>query len=144
MEPEEVLRLIANGTDTGQLSGTDVVGALTGSHEDLTPWTHWWPRVSRPCYDKMRRCPGWAGGGTRHARVRRCDNGYLQYWNREDGSEVRAWKWRLNRCPKCKVLVLPYMVRWLDRGWWRWKAGSWRSDLVYWAREYFSWSGLAQ
>jgi hypothetical protein len=70
-------------------------------------------RLSRPCYDKMHRCPGWAGGGLRYARRDRCDNGHLG-WQIYEG---RLWRWRLNRCPACAVVVLPYVVRWVD---WRW------------------------
>lgn len=70
-------------------------------------------RVSRPCYDKMHRCPGWAGGGVRYARVDRCDSGRLP-WTAYEG---RLWRFRLNRCTTCRVLVLPYVVRYLDPGW---------------------------
>ena len=81
-------------------------------------------RISRPCYDKYHRCPGWAGGGLRYAKVRRCDGGHLRYYNEKRLN--RLWKWRLNRCPQCRVTVLPYHVRWLD---WRW----WRSEIRHWA-----------
>lgn len=124
--------------DTGRRTGSQVLGLLTGSPEDLSPRR--WPRVSRPCYDKLRRCPGWAGGGTRSARVRRCDNGFLRTYD-EDGM-LPFWRLRFYRCPKCGVLVLPYMTRWLDYRYWGWK----RRDLVYRygelkqaARENFSW-----
>ena len=81
-------------------------------------------RISRPCYDKYHRCPGWNGGGTRSARTQRCDGGYLGA-----AYERRAWKWRLYRCPKCGVRVLPWMIRYLDwRYWWSWK----RRDLLRW------------
>jgi len=76
-------------------------------------------RLSRPCYDKMHRCPGWAGGGNRHARVQRCDNGRLR--GSIDGSlyERRLWRWRFNRCTVCDVLVLPCAVRYVDpSNWW--------------------------
>lgn len=72
-------------------------------------------RISRPCYDKYHRCPGWAGGGTKWARVQKCYTGYIDV----DYSR-RAWKWRTHRCASCGVIVLPYVVRWLDLGWWRW------------------------
>jgi hypothetical protein len=105
-----------------ELRSTDVVGMLTGSGEDLTPARF---RVSRPCYDKFHRCPGWAGGGLRYARVRRCDNGYIET------GHVRLWKWRLYRCPKCRVIVLPYMTRWLDWRWLRYRAERGVSDWKY-------------
>jgi hypothetical protein len=75
-------------------------------------------RFSRPCYDKFWRCPGWSGGGTRHAKVSRCRGGSLA-GNPELFSR-RLWKWRLNRCPRCGVIILPYMVRWLDWRWYGW------------------------
>lgn len=34
-------------------------------------------RLSRPCYDKAHRCPGWAGGGWKSARRDRCPGGYV-------------------------------------------------------------------
>lgn len=73
-------------------------------------------RISRPCYNKFHRCPGWAGGGTHSAKVTRCEGGYLAGCYQKAG-----WKWRLNRCGTCRIIVLPYMTRWLDAGWWKWK-----------------------
>lgn len=80
-------------------------------------------RISRPCYDKMHRCPGWSGGGIHSAKVTRCEGGYISYYTTTPGSHQvkRLWKWRLNRCPKCGVVVLPYAVRYLDWGWYRWQ-----------------------
>ena len=74
-------------------------------------------RVSRPCYDKFHRCPGWAGGGMRFARVETCRDGYVRLYD-EDGM-LPLWKWRLAVCdnPDCTVLVLPYLVRWVDPAW---------------------------
>lgn len=70
-------------------------------------------RLSRPCYDKAHRCPGWAGGGMRFASPARCAGGSLR-----DGRyyEGRLWRWRFNR-HDCGVLVLPYVVRWVDPTW---------------------------
>lgn len=101
----------------GRLTSSQVLGLLTGSGENLTPRR--WPRVSRGCYDKFRRCPGWAGGGLRYARVRRCDNGFLNYYATVPGGDEvkRLWAWRCNRCPECGVLVLPYATRYLDPSW---------------------------
>lgn len=73
-------------------------------------------RISRPCYDKFHRCPGWAGGGVKYAkRGSRCEGGHIAV-----DYDARLWKWRLWRCGTCDVVVLPYLVRWLDFGWWRW------------------------
>lgn len=87
-------------------------------------------RVSRPCYDKYHRCPGWAGGGLRYAKADRCENGSLT-----PIYDKRLWKWRVNRCPKCHVVVLPYMVRWLDWRWWRLEVRHWAGNLTYWHQE---------
>jgi hypothetical protein len=78
-------------------------------------------RISRPCYDKMHRCPGWAGGGMLSAKVVRCDGGYIYRRERGDIYVGRWWRFRINRCPTCGVYVLPFAVRWLDPRWWRYK-----------------------
>lgn len=72
-------------------------------------------KISRPCYNKMHQCPGWAGGGMKFAEVTRCDSGSLG----DELYDKRLWKWRTNRCGTCGLLVLPCMVRWVDPGWWR-------------------------
>lgn len=116
--------------DPESLRSTDVIGMLAGSPEDLTPVQF---RISRPCYDKFHRCPGWAGGGMRYAKVRRCDSGYIRYFDEERTD--RLWKWRLYRCQKCRVIVLPYMTRWLDWRWLRhtvtWHIDNWRYERTY-------------
>lgn len=95
-------------------------------------------RISRPCYDKMHRCPGWAGGGMRFARVERCDDGRLV--GGRDGSlfEGRFWRFRFNRCDTCGVVVLPYAIRWVDPSRvrdWPYLLRNWLFDLRYrWAR----------
>lgn len=112
--------------NSDELSSSDVLGILTGSPENLQPARF---RVSRPCYDKFHRCPGWAGGGMRYAKTRRCDNGYISYYNEKRTD--RLWVWRLYRCPKCRVIVLPYMIRWADISWWKFKVRMWYSDWEY-------------
>ena len=75
-------------------------------------------RLSRPCYDKMHRCPGWAGGGLRFAKKSRCDDGRLARKGVPEGIYAGVWwRFRFNRCDTCDVLVLPYAVRWLDPSW---------------------------
>jgi hypothetical protein len=108
------------------VSSSNVLGFLTGSPEGKPARF----RISRPCYDKLRRCPGWAGGGIRYARVRRCDNGFLSTYTSKGSKPL--WKWRVYRCPKCRVYVLPYLIRWLDYGWWKWEIADWRRDLAHW------------
>lgn len=87
-------------------------------------------RISRPCYDKRHRCPGWAGGGMLYAKVTRCDGGYIEHGQ--------------SRCNKCNVVILPRWTRWLDwRYWDSYRArqiirieGAWaRSDLRSWLRD---------
>lgn len=68
-------------------------------------------RISRPCFDKYWRCPGWAGGGCRHAKVERCPGGSLTSVIDFDS---RRWKWKFHQCPECGVWVMPYMVRYLS------------------------------
>lgn len=79
------------------------------------------PRWSRPCYDKYHRCPRWAGPGLRYAKVQRCPGGSIGGAN--GWTERRFPKWRVNRCDRCNVRVLPYNVRWIDPAWWKveWK-----------------------
>lgn len=76
-------------------------------------------RISRPCYDKAHRCPGWAGSGMRYARTARCKNGYLP----EDLYGNRWWAWLPHRCDTCGVIVLPSHVRWVDPTWLTYRAG---------------------
>ena len=45
-------------------------------------------RISRPCYDKPYRCPGWAGGGMRYAKVDRCSNGRTDIYSYQDFSTI--------------------------------------------------------
>jgi hypothetical protein len=73
-------------------------------------------RLSRPCYDKSHRCPGWAGGGMRSAKVDRCRDGRVGGGRYYEGP---AWRWRFHRCDVCDVVTLPDVVRWLDFRWWK-------------------------
>jgi hypothetical protein len=93
-------------------------------------------RLSRLCYDKPRRCPGWAGGGWLYAKVPRCDGGHIQL-NFNDPYR----RWKFHRCDSCDVLALPYLVRWLEWETWRWEGHSqwnryqnWR-ELRAWRKE---------
>lgn len=84
-------------------------------------------RISRPCYDKPHRCPGWAGGGDRYAKVQRCKGGHL-----ETGMyEKRLWRWRFNRCDTCDVLALPYAVQYFGPWWWRYTAAKAVRNIRY-------------
>lgn len=55
----------------------------------------------------------------RYAKVNRCDDGRLQRRGvMDDIYEGFWWRFRFNRCDTCNVLVLPYMIRYLDFRWW--------------------------
>ena len=81
-------------------------------------------RISRPCYDKPHRCPGWAGGGLRYARTRHCDGGTILRAY-EPG---RWWPWLPHRCGTCGMFVLPSHVRWVDPVWLAYTAACWFRD----------------
>lgn len=95
-------------------------------------------RLSRQCYDKFWRCPGWVGGGFRASKRHRCNGGGLLVpgsWNKEHTAALpddRWWKWRWYRCRKdCGVIALPYVTRWLDPTWLRWKVRCAYEDWKY-------------
>lgn len=84
-------------------------------------------RLSRPCYDKPHRCPGWAGGGWMYAKKDLCpedDGGYWDEYQQKPGYikinyESIWWKWKFHTCRACNVLIFPYVVRWTSwRSWW--------------------------
>lgn len=88
-------------------------------------------RMSRMCYDKSHRCPGWAGGGMRYAKVSRCDNGHVRtrvpYEGLPGEFEVPyAQPWRFGYCDTCDVVTWPSVTRWLD---WRWLRSYARHDI---------------
>ena len=70
-------------------------------------------RISRPCYDKYHRCPGWVGGGFVSARVIHCNNGRIQI-NYDDP----WWTWKFQRCDTCDVVVFPFHANVLDPTYW--------------------------
>jgi hypothetical protein len=59
-------------------------------------------RISRPCYDKPHRCPGWIGGGDKLAKVKRCDGGRINVY----GSKL--WRWKFGKCNTCDVRTIPW------------------------------------
>lgn len=67
-------------------------------------------RICRPCYDKPWRCPGWARGGMRFAKRDRCDDGRMRGWY----GDQRWPHLRFHRCDKCRVITLPFVLRWLS------------------------------
>ncbi|MFD3463825.1 hypothetical protein ACFWVM_29265 [Nocardia fluminea] len=123
--------------------------------EEFTP-RGWW-KISRPCYDKSWRCPGWNGGGMRYARVKHCAGGRITWGMSLDELErllvaeySRYPKWNaLGQCTECDVRVLPWWVRrfdptyWLDGGQqWRRRAGRrvrwWVDDLDDWIETFWA------
>jgi hypothetical protein len=98
-------------------------------------------RLSRPCYDKPHRCPGWAHGGwvVHTKRPDRCDGGYvdwlLPYWGfgkvfRLFG-RYRSWQfylphWWFGRCKKCGVVTWPFAWRKLDPTYWTMYVQLWK------------------
>lgn len=99
-------------------------------------------RLSRTCYDKAHRCPGWAGGGTKGASVYRCKNGSIRTGEIrievEGGRRVvygghpAENKWQFGRCTDCDVVTWPVITRWLDPGWWGWQFKFWKWDIEAW------------
>lgn len=78
-------------------------------------------RLSRGCYDKFHRCPGWVGGGNKYPKGdrSRCDNGRILYFSMETSEPIRLWKWRFIGCDTCNVVVWPYVTRYIDpTAWW--------------------------
>jgi hypothetical protein len=74
-------------------------------------------RLSRPCYDKITRCPGWNGGGPKFARRQRCDNGHILTYDPATDLPLRGWLWRFLHCDTCDVVTWPYMTRYLSVPW---------------------------
>lgn len=84
-------------------------------------------RISRPCYDKFHRCPGWIGGGPRYPRGKsRCDGGRIQV-----DYNAPLWRFRTWPCNTCNVVVLPYATRWLSAPWWTGEARSAAREIAY-------------
>ena len=98
--------------------------------------------MSRPCYDKPHRCPGWAGGGWKSSKVNHCQSGSIRTHDmrleQEDGRPVLVGgypgehRWRFGRCYKCDVVTWPYNIRWIDPTHWAnevqhvWQRAKWR------------------
>ncbi len=93
--------------------------------EPVCPRGRW--KLSRPCYDKPHRCPGWAGGGWTYPPTARCVGGYITYgMSREEFAALGELRWRryprpfaLGQCTQCDVIVLPSWTRKLSLLWWR-------------------------
>lgn len=84
-------------------------------------------RISRHCYDKPHRCPGWNGGGAHSAKVHHCESGHIQI-----DYNSKWYKWQFHRCDRCDVLALPIVVQELDWKWWRWRIEHWIMKFKDW------------
>lgn len=134
--------------DHDGLTSSQVVGMLRGTRKGKPSRI----RISRPCYDKPHRCPGWAGGGCLGAKEDRCtgDGGYVvtrarwvAVWDDPDpeSEPTGSYKdehpgsnqWRFGRCGECGLRTWPYAVRWVD----------WRYVLV-WKLKHGVWSWLSE
>lgn len=127
-----------------KLTSAQVVGALQGTPDGKPSRIN----ISRPCYDKPHRCPGWAGGGCLSARESRCTEkgGYVETRPRwvvdidnlfpEGGygdSHPGSNQWRFGRCGECGLRTWPYVVRWTSpRYWVSWRLGSWWRHRPRW------------
>lgn len=84
-------------------------------------------RISRPCYNKPHRCPGWAGGGMRYAKVDRCVNGYLP----DEMCQQKFRRLKMHQCEACGVFVLPLAIQYVDPLWWHYKLFRVWSEIRY-------------
>lgn len=103
-------------------------------------------RLSRLCYDKAHRCPGWAGGGGRSAQRDRCENGrievrlpitperVLEALEGGINAHPAAHPFRFGHCTECAVLTLPWATRNLDPTYWADRM-RWRARKVRWVLE---------
>lgn len=87
-------------------------------------------RISRLCYDKPHRCPGWAGGGMHYAEVDRCGwHGRVDVYPLDsDGYGHPAAGWRafwFGACDSCGVRTLPWFTRKFSIPWWIGRFKSW-------------------
>lgn len=71
-------------------------------------------RISKPCYNKYWRCPGWAGPGWKSTKEgkKTCEGGSLARVIDFEGH----WKWKFHKCPTCGMIVLPYMAKYITPG----------------------------
>ena len=74
-------------------------------------------KLSRSCWDKPHRCPGWAGAGWKFPKQDYCDGGYITYGMSKETlaslpADVKYPRWfHFGQCNKCTVRVLPYWTR---------------------------------
>lgn len=100
-------------------------------------------RLSRHCYDKAHRCPGWAGGGWKYPKGEdRCNGGHI------DIDYTNRWtrNWRFHRCDTCDVVCWPIILQELDPTYWRhwhwYRLKNWFKEHVVWLAQYNLVAGL--
>ena len=85
-------------------------------------------------HDKYRRCPGWAGGGNRHARTERCDGGMLDVYTAA-GTVKPGVRWRFLRCHRCGTVVFPSAIRYIDPTYLAYLLRRWGRRFMMWRRD---------
>lgn len=90
-------------------------------------------RLSRHCYDKPHRCPGWNGGGFKYStKEDRCNGGHIvinynSRWSRN---------WTFHRCDTCDVVCWPIVIQQLDPSYWRhwhwYRTKMWAQERLLW------------
>lgn len=87
-------------------------------------------RISRSCWDKPRRCPGWAGAGWN----------LQQKWYCRDGNIVFPLRWwGLGVCDECGVRVLPYWTRLLFPDYYWGMRGIYKMQLLWHVNQIGRW-----
>jgi hypothetical protein len=88
-------------------------------------------RISRPCWDKPHRCPGWAGAGWKFPKEdycppsgekpgyveRRMFKGYfkvVRFGRHYKVLQFNATTFMFGKCNRCGVITLPYFLRKFD------------------------------
>lgn len=113
--------------------------------DEITIHPRGWWKLSRPCYDKPHRCPGWAGGAFKYAKVDHCPDGYITFGmskeelaaldlSTDEWAKVRYPRpFALGQCTTCDVVVLPFWTRKLSLIWW-WRESWWTFENWWWWR----------
>ena len=119
--------------------------------DDMIVYPRGWWKLSRPCYDKPHRCPGWAGGGWTYGGVQHCHDGSITFgmtreecatlWQRYDTDPAAERElarqprlFALGQCTDCDVVVLPFWTRKLSPFWWRREAWWALKNWLWWRR----------
>lgn len=66
----------------------------------------------------------------KYAEKTLCDGGYIPWGWRGDEKE-RFATWRIHRCPRCHVIVLPFNIRYVDPTYFKHMPGSLKREIQY-------------